>query len=97
VSANFEIKQKTKITVSIYGETFDMHKPTVEQVEALENQAKESDETDAKKFDSICNYLHMLGLPKEFSKKMEVDHLTSLITFISGEFSDGKKKSEAGQ
>ena len=99
MSSSFEIKQKTKITVSIYGQSFELTKPTVGQVEELQkyNTSEDKDKPQNEIYDSICGYLSVLGLPVEFSKQMEIDHLVQLINYISGELNFDKKKSEAGQ
>lgn len=93
---SLEIKQKTKVKISIYGESFELRKPTVEQVEELEKFSTSEKDDKAKKFDSICGYLDMLGLPKDFSKKMEIDHLVQVIKYVSGEMNFDEKKSGAG-
>lgn len=93
----FEIKSKTKITVKLYGEEFHLSKPTVEQVELLQSDSDMKGKTTKQKFEMICDVLDILGLPKDFSKKMEIDHLVKLIQYISGALnSDKKKEPEAG-
>ncbi len=93
----FEIKSKTKLTVKLYGEEFHLSKPTVEQVELLQFESSIGKKTTAEQFEIICDALNLLGLPKEFSKKMEIDHLIQLINYLSGALDFDKKKApEAG-
>lgn len=93
---SFEIKQKTQVNVKIYGKEFNLTKPTVGQVEELQKYTSIKGEDQKSQFDSICGFLKVLGMPLEFSKEMEIDHLTDLITYLSGELNVDKKKSEAG-
>lgn len=94
---SFVIKQKTKVTVEIYGQKFDLHKPTVSQVEELQKYTDMEGKSQAEQFTLICGFLEVLGLPKDFSKDMELDHLIQLINYLSGELNFSKKKSEGGQ
>jgi len=93
---SFEIKQKTKVSVKIYGKEFELTKPTVGQVEELQKYSIVDESDQKSQFDSICGFLSVLGLPLEFSKEMEIGHLTDLVTYLSGELNTDKKKSEAG-
>jgi hypothetical protein len=94
---SFVIQQKTKVKVSIYGKEFELQKPTVGQVEELQKYSNVEEQTEQQKFESVCGFLEVLGLPRSFSMDMEVDHLVQLIEFLSGELNLTKKKSEAGQ
>lgn len=94
--SSFEIKQKTKVKVKIYGQDFELHKPTVGQVESLQKLNMNESSDQAKVFEKICDFLNVLGLPKEFSQDMEIEHLTQLVNFLSGAFEFSKKNSEAG-
>lgn len=93
---SFEIKQKTKVKVSLYGQDFELHKPTVRQVEELQKFSNVENKTQSEQFEAICNFLDVLGLPKDFSMEMEIDHLIKLINHLTGELGFSKKKSEAG-
>ena len=89
---SFEIKQKTKVTVKIYGEEFSLMKPTVEQVEFIQSNNSDKEKSEKEVFDDICKFLEILGMPSEFSKKMEIDHLLQLIEYLSGAFKEDSKK-----
>ncbi|MCA9313678.1 hypothetical protein KDA08_05210 [Candidatus Saccharibacteria bacterium] len=93
----FEIKQKTKVDVKIYGQQFELKKPTVKQIELLQEHTSLDGKSESEQFRSVCEFLDILGLPKEFSKEMEIGHLLQLVTYVSGELNLDKKKSEAGQ
>ena len=94
---SFEIKQKTKVKVKIYGQDFELAKPTVSQIESLQEYSGMEGTSQAEIFAKICGFLDILGLPKDFSKDMEIDHLMELINFLSGELNFSKKNSEDGQ
>lgn len=96
MSEIFEIKQKTKVKVNIYGKEFSLSKPTVGQVESLQKLSGIEKKSESEQFELIMSYLDVLGLPVEFSKQMEIDHLIKLINHLSGELNISKKKSEAG-
>jgi len=90
----FEIQQKTKVKVKVYGNEFEMAKPTVGQVEKLQSLSNTEGKSDGQKFEMICDFLAILGMPKEFTMQMEVDHLLKLISYLSGELDLDKKKEE---
>lgn len=93
----FEIKNKTKVTVSIYGEEFNLFKPTVEQVELLQDDSDVTSLSAKEQFNRICGVLEVLGLPKSFSSKMEIDHLIDLVGYLTNALGTNKKKEpEAG-
>ena len=94
--SSFVIKQKKKVKVEIYGEHFELHKPTVGQIEEMQSYAHIEGSDPKQVFDKITSYLDFLGLPKEFSLNMEIDHLMELINFLSGELNFSKKNSEVG-
>lgn len=93
----FEIKQKTKVKVTIYGQVFELKKPTVAQVEELQGIADLEKKSAKEQFSIICDMLEVLGMPKDFTSDMEIDHLIDLIKYLSGELNLDKKKSEAGR
>lgn len=93
---SFEIKQKTKVKVKIYGKEFELSKPTVSQIESLQMYSGMEGSTQSEIFEKICGFLDILGLPKDFTKDMEIDHMMELINYLSGELNFSKKNSEAG-
>jgi hypothetical protein len=72
----FEVKQKTKIKISIYGQEYALHKPTVDEAKVL-SEAKSSNTLDDAK-----DFMATLGLPREVSGAMEVDHFNLLLSVI---------------
>ncbi len=74
----FEIKQKTKIKISIYGKEYELHRPTVDEAEILSKSKSDGSSSleDAKKF------MATLGLPLDVSGQMEVDHFNALLEFV---------------
>ncbi len=83
MSFDFEVKQKTKIKVSIYDQQYEMVKPTVAQAKQLVKFSKDGDESDG--LDKTIEFMEMLGLPKDVSIAMEIDHFTKLVEYITGQ------------
>ena len=77
---DFEIKQKTKIKVGIYGNEYELKKLTVSDTDKLLKLQK-SDESNY--LESSKQYLEILGMPKPVLDEMEVDHFVELINFIT--------------
>lgn len=82
MSFEFEIKQKTKIKVSIYGSEYDLVKPTVSQAKEMSKFADEKDQSKA--IEATIDFMELMGLPKEVSSTMEIEHFTQLVEFIVG-------------
>jgi hypothetical protein len=73
----FEIKQKTKIKISIYGKEYELHRPTVDEAEIIATKDSNSSSLDgAKKF------MATLGLPIDVSGQMEVEHFNLLLEAV---------------
>jgi hypothetical protein len=73
----FEVKQKTKIKVSLYGKDYELHKPTVNEAKLLA-EAKSGVST----LDDAKTFMATLGLPMEVSGEMEVEHFNLLLEVI---------------
>lgn len=84
-----EIKQKTKLTVKIYDQSYEMNKPTFSQVANM--QLKIEEEGEKKALFIMRDFIHALGLPLEVIDELEVDQVISLIQYVSGD------KKKAGQ
>lgn len=80
MSFDFEVKQKTKIKVSIYDQEFELCKPTVGQAEHLASFSEVSD--DKKALAKTIEFMELMGLPKDISEKMELEHFTALVEFV---------------
>lgn len=93
---SFEIKQKTLVKVKIYGEEFELKKPTVGQIEELESADLDKKKSDKGSvvYNKITKLLDTLGLPESFSKEMEIEHLNQLLGYLTTQFNsnDSKKK-----
>lgn len=64
------------LEVNVYGKELKLTKPTVEQTQDYAKQAKGISEEESSSL--LFDFLEKLGLPKEVSKEMEVDHLNAL-------------------
>lgn len=73
----FEVKQKAKIKINIYGKEYILHKPTVDEAHALANTNSSSNLDAAKRF------METLGLPLEVSGDMEIEHFNALLNVIT--------------
>jgi hypothetical protein len=78
----FEIKEKSKLKVSIYGREFELAKPTYGQSQNLQVRLK--DEGQEKSMQIMKEFVIGLGLPEDCINEMELDHFLQLIEHISG-------------
>lgn len=77
---DFEIKEKSKVKVKIYGQEYALTKPTLGQIELMQD---EMESQDAKKsITMLKNFLDSLGFPKADLAKLEVQHITKLVEFL---------------
>lgn len=76
----FEKKQKTKIKVSLYGETYELHKPTVKDAEMFSQHG----DVEQNGLQYSKKFLAGLGLPEEISSEMELEHFQQLLDFVLG-------------
>lgn len=79
---SFEVK-KSEIKVKIYEKEYNLTKPKVRQVREMQEKLKADDKVQA-----MVDFMALLGLPKEVSEEMEIEHLTMLLDYLS----DSKKK-----
>lgn len=78
----FEIKEKSKVKVKIYGHEYELTKPTYGQSQRLQESLK--DQGSEKSMVIMREFVQGLGLPSECIDDMELDHFLELIEFISG-------------
>ena len=78
---DFEVKEKTKMNVSIYGKQFVLHKPAMGQIAGFQEKLKDAGEEGS--FELMTNFMVGLGLDKETINEMEVEHFTDLVQFVS--------------
>lgn len=78
----FEIKEKSKVKVSIYGQEYEISKPTYGQSQKLQESLK--DQGNEKSMKIMKDFVTSLGLPEECIDGMELEHFLQLIEFISG-------------
>jgi len=69
--------EKRKLKAKIYGQDYELTFPTVRQQNEYVKAIKESGEDNA--MDDLTNLLERLGLPKDVSMDMELDHLLQLM------------------
>jgi hypothetical protein len=77
----FVVEKSPKIKVRIYGEDYDLTKPTHKVAKELAKKIKGIDESEA--YDMISDYLVGLGLPGDVLENMEADHVLKLCDFLA--------------
>lgn len=85
---DFVIPEKKTFKLSIYGQTFQMTKPTVGQAEELDSLMKAAQ--DNEKLLLMRQVFDKLGMPMDFTKQMDMDDFSKLVEFITGAFSQKK-------
>lgn len=79
----FEVSKKTVYKVKIYEQVYEIRKPVVKDASVLSSFKEES--SDEKKLEKTMDLLASLGLPKDVSQSMEIDHFTQLVQKLFGE------------
>lgn len=82
----FEIKERTKLKLSIYGSEYEIHKPTYGQAAQLQENIKAGGEE--KSMLIMKEFLVGLGLSADLIDNMELSHVLQLIEYISGKKKD---------
>jgi hypothetical protein len=78
-----DIPARSEIKAKIYGKDFILKKPTVGEIELLQ---EESDKITDNKGKSVLmrQWIAKLGLPEDFTKEMELDHLMQVVEHLTG-------------
>jgi len=79
---DFVLPERKKIKLSIYGQSYEIEKPTVTQSQAM--QKRLDDCTDAEKLNVMVDLFDTLGLPKSVTEQMEMAHFSKLVEFLTG-------------
>lgn len=78
----FEIKERPKLKVSIFGVEYETARPTLGEVEAF--QDKSASTPADKQLPLMVEFLGKLGLPVDAVKQLDVDQFMELVAFVSG-------------
>jgi len=78
----FEIKEKSKLKVSLYGEEFEISKPTYGQTLSLQEKLKGDGEKESMKI--MKEFVMALGLPEKSVDDLILEDFLSLIEHVSG-------------
>lgn len=78
----FEIKEKTKLKLSIYGVEYEISKPTYGQTAELQDKLKNEGEKSSMLI--MKQFVVDLGLPEKSVDDLELDHFLALVEHISG-------------
>ncbi len=79
---DFNIEKKNVYKVNVYGNSYELTKPTVRQAEEIRVRMKDVGEDS--QVDVMVDFLSKCGLPTEVSDQMEVEHFVSLTEFLVG-------------
>lgn len=77
-----EIKERTKVRAMIYGKEIMMTKPTVGQVEVMQDAVAKDEKNSIK---IMKQFALEMGLPIEVGNSMELDHFVQLIEQLTGQ------------
>ena len=83
---DFVVDKKTVFKISLYGKTFELKKPNVRLADKLRRELKDLD--DEKQLEIFASFFELLGLPKEETYELELEHFVKLSELVMG---SGKK------
>lgn len=76
----FEIAERTKVKVKLYGKEAELFVPSVGALEKVQRSLKE---TPNEALDVFTEFLGKLGMPKELMDELEISHIEQLITYLA--------------
>lgn len=74
--------ERRVLKLDLYGESYNVAFPTKKQGTKLAEKAKDAENGDDKGAEAVIDLLAELGLPKEKSEEMEIEHLTELVEML---------------
>lgn len=77
---DLQLVKTKKVTVDIYGKSFELSKPTVAQANMMRKKMKGLEE--GQDIDLMIDFMSMLGMPKEIIDSLEVEHFQTLVEFV---------------
>lgn len=80
----FEIQERKKVKIKIYGKEYEILKPTVGEVRTLQKELRGIKGDEDKTFDYMIEWISKLGLPKEALENLELEQFNDLVTYLSG-------------
>jgi hypothetical protein len=72
--------EKTKIELDVYGTVYNLSRPSFKQ--ALDLKEKNKDKSEEEANEIMLEFLESLGLPKNVTMDMEVDHVTQILDVL---------------
>lgn len=88
MNPKLEIKERTTVDLSIYGQELKVLKPNFRAVSDMQNKLEASEGGGNATLDIFSSFLVSAGIPKELIDEMEVDHLTDVVRILC----EAKKK-----
>jgi hypothetical protein len=76
-----EIKERSKITVKIYGSEYEMRMPTLNELSGMQEKLRGDEARSLKIF---AEFLESQGLPKKVVDDLQVEHATLIVEHLCG-------------
>lgn len=77
--------KRTKVEVSLDGKVYNLRLPTYRESIAYSKKIEASKgQGEDQKADLLIGYLADLGLPKDASESLELEHISQVLEFITG-------------
>ena len=79
----FELKQRSKVTLEIYGQSYEVSRPTIGLAKRMQEEiALVRSEGGDRNLALLIQFLSDLGLPAEVSESLEIDHFNQVVEFL---------------
>lgn len=76
----FEIAERTKVKVKLYGKEAELLVPSVGALEKIQKSLKDSPNGALEVF---TEFLGKLGMPQDVMDELEINHIEQLITYLA--------------
>ncbi len=73
--------KKTVLKINLYGDSVEVRFPTVGEIKRFEESEKKSEAS----IEVMVEFLDSLGLPKEKTNDMEIEHFTQIIEKLTNQ------------
>ena len=76
-----EIKERSKITVKVYGKTYEMRMPSLSEMANMQDKLRGESADSLRIF---ADFLESQGLPKNVVNDLQVEHATLIVEHLAG-------------
>ena len=80
---SFQI-ERSKVRVRLYGKEYDLTKPTIGEVDSLQEQIDDAKGDESKQYKLMKVWMGNRGLSEDVINSLEVDHFIELCEFLTG-------------